>query len=88
MSALIYNKFEDSLRILLATVAAKEWYPHYLIFFFNRNAVFKSSNNFGRAMVRYYILCVCQLMVSYGLVYMITSLLSLGQVMTVVTKEL
>lgn len=85
VSVLVYNKLEDSLRILLATVIARV-VSSLFNFLFNRKAVFKANNNFGKAMVRYYILCVCQLMVSYGLVYVITSLLGLGQVMTVVTK--
>ncbi len=85
VSALVYNKCEDSLRILLATVVARV-ISSLFNFLFNRKAVFKANNNFGSAMMRYYVLCVCQLMVSYGLVYVITSLFGLGQVMTVVTK--
>lgn len=85
VSALVYNKCEDSLRILLATVVARI-ISSLFNFLFNRKAVFKANNNFGSAMMRYYVLCVCQLMVSYGLVYVITSLFGLGQVMTVVTK--
>ena len=85
LSALVYNKCEDSLRILLATVVARV-ISSLFNFLFNRKAVFKANNNFGSAMMRYYVLCVCQLMVSYGLVYVITSLFGLGQVMTVVTK--
>lgn len=38
--------------------------------------------------MRYYILCACQLCVSYGLVYLVTSVLSLGQVLTVVAKAI
>ena len=85
VGAFAYGKLEDSLRILLATVVARV-VSSLFNFLFNRKAVFKANNNFGRAVVRYYTLCVCQLLVSYGLVYVITSLLGLGQVMTVITK--
>jgi len=55
-------------------------------FSFNRKAVFKSEKSIKNSFVRYYILCVCQLLVSYGLVYLVTEALSLGGGLTVVSK--
>ncbi len=52
----------------------------------NRKAVFKDDGNVGKSLVRYYILCVIQMLVSYYLVWMVTDVLSLGGVLTVVSK--
>lgn len=40
----------------------------------NRKVVFKSDESVGKSIVRYYILCICQAIVSYGLVYVLAEL--------------
>jgi len=85
VGAVFYGRLADSVRILLATVIARI-ISSLFNFIFNRKAVFKSDSNFGSAMIRYYALCVCQLLVSYGAVYFFTDILALGQAMTVVIK--
>lgn len=76
---------ERPIQILIATVGARI-ISSLFNYTFNRKAVFRSSSGIRRSLARYYILCVLQLGVSYGMVYVITSILSLGKVLTVVTK--
>ncbi len=52
----------------------------------NRKAVFKSNKPMKGTIVRYYVLCVCQMLVSYGLVYGISSLFGLEGALTVIVK--
>ena len=53
---------------------------------FNRKAVFQSGASVQKSLVKYYVLCVCQMLVSYGLVWGVTALLTLGSAWTVVAK--
>jgi glycosyltransferase involved in cell wall biosynthesis len=55
---------------------------------YNRKAVFNSSDRIGKTMLRYYILCAVQMLVSYALVYSLTWLLAAGNFLTVVVKIL
>jgi glycosyltransferase involved in cell wall biosynthesis len=85
IGALLLGRTSDSLRIFLATCIARAVSSLYN-YTFNRKAVFESKSGVGKTMLKYYILCVCQLCVSYCLVYTVTELLSLGMVLTVVAK--
>lgn len=76
---------ERSVQILMATIGAR-MVSSLFNYSFNRKAVFRSSSGVRRSLVRYYILCVLQLGVSYGMVYLFTSFLSLGKGLTVVAK--
>lgn len=87
ISVLTLGHMDDSIRILIATVGARI-VSSLFNYTFNRNAVFKSGSNVKTSMIRYYILCVAQLGVSYILVYVTTYLLSLGEVLTVLSKAL
>lgn len=77
----------DNIRMLVATAAARV-ISSLFNYTYNRKAVFKSKDSVKSSMVRYYILCVCQMMVSYGLVYGITRLFPAGNVLTVVFKAI
>lgn len=85
IGAILLGRVSDSLRIFLATCIARV-ISSLFNYTFNRKAVFKSKSGVGSTMARYYILCVCQLCVSYGLVYAVTELLTLGMAATVVAK--
>jgi glycosyltransferase involved in cell wall biosynthesis len=85
IGTLLLGRISDSLRIFLATCIARAVSSLYN-YTFNRKAVFESKSGVGKTMLKYYILCVCQLCVSYCLVYAVTELLSLGMVLTVVAK--
>ena len=84
-SFLLINRMDKYASILIATVFARV-ISSLFNFSFNRKAVFKSEKSIKNSFVRYYILCVCQLLVSYGLVYLVTEALSLGGGLTVVSK--
>ena len=87
IEALLLGRVSNSLRIFTATAGARV-ISSLFNYSFNRKAVFKSSGSIKGSIVKYYILCVLQLCVSYMLVYAVTSLLSLGSVMTVVAKAI
>lgn len=73
--------------LLVSTVLSRALSSFYN-YNFNRKAVFDSKDKASNTVVRYYILCVIQMMVSYGLVYAVNSLFSMGNVMTVVSKAI
>ncbi len=85
VSAVLNGMINTSVKIFTATVVARV-ISSIFNFTFNRRAVFESKGSVKSSLVRYYVLCVAQLCVSYLLVYCVTSLLSLGQVLTVVAK--
>lgn len=85
ISALTLGRMDDSIRILAATVGARI-VSSLFNYSFNRKAVFQSGSNVKTSIIRYYVLCVAQLCISYALVYVVTSFLSLGEVLTVVSK--
>jgi glycosyltransferase involved in cell wall biosynthesis len=85
INVLLSNVVEERFSILAATVGARI-ISSLFNFTFNKKAVFKSAGNVKESLIKYYILCVAQLSVSYLLVYFVTTILSLGQVLTVVAK--
>jgi putative flippase GtrA len=85
IGALLFGHVENAQRLLFATVGAR-LISSLFNYTFNRKAVFESSSGIRSSLARYYLLCVLQLCVSYLLVFTVTSVLSLGQVLTVVAK--
>ncbi len=83
--SVIFDKLETATRLLIATVGARI-ISSMVNYTFNRKAVFKSSASVKKSMLRYYILCVIQMMVSYSLVWGVTELLSIGNALTVLSK--
>lgn len=61
---------DAELRLLIATAGARV-ISSLVNYTMNRKVVFKSEESVGNSMLRYYILCVCQMAVSYGLVYLL-----------------
>jgi len=84
-SLLLLNRMDKSVSIFIATFFARV-ISSLFNFSFNRKAVFNSKGSIKNSIMRYYVLCVCQLLVSYGLVYFVTKTLSLGGGLTVVSK--
>lgn len=84
-SFLLYSHMDKARSILIATVAARI-ISSLFNYSFNRRAVFDSKSSAKSSFVRYYMLCVCQLMVSYALVYSVTKILLLGGGLTVFAK--
>lgn len=65
---------EPELRLLIATGGARI-ISSLVNYTMNRKVVFESKESVGGSMLRYYILCVCQAAVSYGLVYLFADVL-------------
>ncbi len=85
LGLLLVGRVSDSVRIFVATLVARV-ISSIFNYSFNRNAVFESKGNVKNSIVRYYILCAIQLCVSYGLVYLITDVLSLNPILTIIAK--
>ncbi len=73
---LLSENTDRAVRLLIATVAARV-ISSACNYIMNRKAVFRSQAAVNRSVVRYYILCICQTGVSYGLVLLFTGLLGL-----------
>lgn len=84
---ILAGSLERATTILIATVGARV-ISSLCNYTFNRKAVFRSQGPVKRSLVKYYILCVCQLAVSYVCVYAVTAMLALGGVLTVVAKAI
>ena len=82
---LLCSSFEPAIQIFIATAGARV-ISSIFNYTMNRKAVFKSKASVKGSLVRYYVLCVCQMLVSYGLVWAVTYLLGLGNVLRVVAK--
>lgn len=82
----IFIKITEPKRaIFIATVIARV-ISSLFNYSFNRQAVFKDKGNIGSSIIRYYILCIIQMLVSYGLVWTVTDRLKLGGILTIVAK--
>lgn len=64
-------------RLLIAVVAARI-ISSLFNFFMNKKVVFKSDAPIAQSMLRYYILCACIMLSSYGLTYGLCTLLNFG----------
>lgn len=84
---LIGDNMSKSMNILVSTIGARI-ISSMFNFFYNRNAVFESEESLGRTMLRYYILCVCQMGVSYGFVNLLALITGASKVLTSVIKVL
>ncbi|MCR5847016.1 MAG: bifunctional glycosyltransferase family 2/GtrA family protein [Lachnospiraceae bacterium] len=73
---LLFGKigFSDEMRIILAEAIAR-LVSSFVNFSINRKVVFKSKDKYGATMLKYYILCVCQLAASTGLVYLFSKVI-------------
>lgn len=82
---ILYEYWDKSRAIFAATVGARV-VSSLFNYTFNRKAVFGYGSSIRRSLVKYYILCVCQMLVSYGLVYGLTVLLHVGGGLEVLVK--
>ena len=82
---LIGGKVSKGVNILIATVCARV-ISSLFNFFYNRNAVFESREKIGKTMGRYYTLCICQMGISYGLVFLISDVFNASKGITSVIK--
>ncbi len=87
ITAILVTSTDKSVTTLCATVGARI-ISSLFNFTFNRKAVFKNKGSVKKSFIKYYILCVIQMLVSYGLVYAVSSLLSLGVGLTTCAKAI
>ena len=81
----IGDRLEHWAMVLIATVGARvvsSLYNYYM----NRSRVFEAEVSVRSSLPRYYILCLGQMLVSYGLVFAFSKLLSTGNLLTSLLK--
>ena len=74
---LVFNKAVPNKAILYSTILARV-VSSLFNYLCNRNAVFKSKTNAGKTVIEYYILAICQMLVSSYLVSFVFSKLSIN----------
>ncbi len=80
------GRIEDAMAVLLATVIARA-VSSFLNFNLNKNMVFHGQDQYGKTMLRYYCLAVPQMLVSAGIVALLSRLASSGaSMLTTVIK--
>lgn len=84
---IIGDSLERWAKVLIATAGAR-LVSSMFNFVFNRKAVFDSKAPVSSSMPRYYLLCVCQAAVSYGLVYLLSDVLGATDFFTSLIKIL
>lgn len=72
---LIADNMNRGERLLIATLTARV-ISSICNYTMNRKTVFKSKASVKGSLARYYLLCICQTAASYGLVYLLTGLIS------------
>ena len=82
---LVGDSMPDKERIFLATVVSR-CISSLVNFFVNHKFVFRSQENLGRTMIRYYILCAIQMLCSYLLVTGLTLLCGANGLLITVLK--
>lgn len=82
---LIGDSVERKWRLLIAVVLARA-VSSLFNYSVNRKAVFQTDAPAGSSLVKYYALCVAQTGVSYGFVYLLSSLCSAGSLFEVIVK--
>lgn len=85
MCHLLAGHLDKSMYILASTILARviSSLCNYTI---NHKIVFKSEGSMRNTIVRYYILCVCQMVVSYALVFLAAYVLHIGGGLVVAAK--
>ncbi len=70
---LLENRTNREVRLLAAYLTAR-LFSSVVNYTVNRKAVFRSLASVGQTIRRYYLLCICQAVCSYGLIYLLTEL--------------
>lgn len=82
---LLKGHMEKRMYILVSTVGARA-VSSFCNFFINQKMVFKTNRQMRKSVVRYYILCIIQMLVSFSLVYVSSALLKIDGGLLVVLK--
>lgn len=81
----IKDQVSVSEQVLICTIVSRV-ISSVFNYLMNRHTVFKATDNVAITALKYYILALCQLMASYGLVYLFTDILKVGSILQVVIK--
>ncbi len=76
---------QKSTKLFIATFAARAVSSLYN-YFMNRSFVFKSQTGIHKSIWKYYLLCICQVSLSYGLVFLLSSVFNAGTGLEAVLK--
>lgn len=82
---LVGDTMDNAYRIMVATAGARV-ISSIFNFSYNRRAVFEHKDSVAKSMLKYYTLCICQMGMSYGLVYLISLMTSANSALTSVIK--
>ena len=82
---LLGNRVGRMLRLFAATFIARA-VSSVCNYTMNKKAVFKSDAPVKKSLVKYYALCIVQTGLSYGMVYLLSSICSAGSLLEVVLK--
>lgn len=74
INLLIGEALDKSVRLFVATVAARA-VSSLFNYTMNKKAVFKSDASVGKSLIKYYALCVVQMGLSYGLLFLLSTVL-------------
>jgi len=71
LNTIVLNELSAPIRLLISTVAARI-ISSVINYFMNKNVIFKNKSKHIKSAIRYYILFISLIAMSYGLVYMIS----------------
>lgn len=87
ISLLLINKMDKYASIFIATVTSRA-ISSLFNYTLNRKTVFKSNSSVTYSFIKYYMLCIPQMLISYGLVSGLTDILSLNGILTAILKAI
>ncbi len=82
---LLGNNVSRTIRLFIATFVARVL-SSLFNFTLNKKAVFQSDAPVKKSLVKYYILCICQMMLSYGILYLLSTLLQANSALEAILK--
>lgn len=82
---LLGNNVSRTIRLFVATFAARVL-SSLFNFTMNKKAVFQSDAPVKKSIVKYYILCICQTALSYGILYLLSALFQANSVLEAALK--
>lgn len=82
---LLGNNVSRTIRLFIATFAARVL-SSLFNFTMNKKAVFQSDAPVKKSLVKYYTLCICQTVLSYGILYLLSALLQANSALEAALK--
>ncbi len=82
---LLGNNVSRTIRLFIATFVARVL-SSLFNFTMNKKAVFQSDAPIKKSLVKYYTLCICQMVLSYGILYLLSTLLQANSALEAILK--